>query len=218
VAYTDPITIAPGDTGHAADWNTYLRDNVRALGPALGAYQRGTTDLECWYPCGAQTGKDLTGGSFSSDNIYVIPFWPVRGATIDRIGVNVSASGTRKTRMGLYTTTSTTNIYPETLLVDSGEVTYSSASIVSATISAAVGSNFMLWAAVIVDGGTGTAFCIDTGAVSNLFPVVGWPSTGGAAGGGYLITAQAFGALPATFPSSATRSTGRPPAVMIRYA
>jgi len=30
VAYTDPITISPGDTGHAADWNTYIRDNLRA--------------------------------------------------------------------------------------------------------------------------------------------------------------------------------------------
>jgi len=30
MGYTDPITLAPGDTGHAADWNTYIRDNFRS--------------------------------------------------------------------------------------------------------------------------------------------------------------------------------------------
>ena len=30
MAYTDPITVNVGDTGHAADWNTYIRDNFRA--------------------------------------------------------------------------------------------------------------------------------------------------------------------------------------------
>jgi hypothetical protein len=31
MAYTDPITVSIGDVGHAADWNTYIRDNFRAL-------------------------------------------------------------------------------------------------------------------------------------------------------------------------------------------
>jgi len=207
-----------GEVVTASQMNTHVRDNDNALGPGLGTYQRGTTDLEAWYPCGAQTGADLVGGTFSTDTLYVIPFWPIRGATIDRIGVDVSTTGTRKTRLGLYGPTSATNIYPESLLVDSGELTYSSAALISATISVAVGSAFLLWAAVVTDGGTGTAFCIPTGSVSTLFPIVGWPSSGGAAGGGYLSTAHTFAALPSTFPSGATRTTSRPPAVFIRYA
>jgi hypothetical protein len=30
MAYTDPITVSIGDVGHAADWNTYIRDNFRS--------------------------------------------------------------------------------------------------------------------------------------------------------------------------------------------
>lgn len=30
MAYTDPITVNVGDTAHAADWNTYIRDNFRS--------------------------------------------------------------------------------------------------------------------------------------------------------------------------------------------
>jgi hypothetical protein len=30
MGYTDPITVNIGDVGHAADWNTYIRDNFRS--------------------------------------------------------------------------------------------------------------------------------------------------------------------------------------------
>jgi hypothetical protein len=220
MAWTDPRTWVTGEVVTASQMNTHIRDNMNALGPALGAYQRGTTDLEAWYPCGARTGADLVGGSFSTDLLYVVPFFPIRGATIDRIGVSVSTTGDLDARAGLYAPKSQTNIYPGSLLAEGGPWTTGSTGMASTTISAAVGSNFILWAAVVVGtGSTGTFHCIPTGNnPSAVFPAVGWPSTGGATGGNYLSTAHTFAALPATYPASAVRTSGRPPAVFIRYA
>jgi len=209
MAYTDPITIAPGDTGHAADWNTYLRDNMRAMSfgrRSVPPMQRGTTDMELWTWLGvvmySETGTSSTtqtANTMRGHTCFIPP-----GATIDRLSFEVTTAVAGNARVGIYAMKSDTNIYPGALLVDGGEFSTGTTGHKIATVSA-VANDGWYW---FVYHGSAAAI-IRTPARSNyMFLGTAIGATPGTTGQGHgLDVSRTYGALPATFPAGAALIT-----------
>jgi hypothetical protein len=223
VAYTDPITISPGDTGHAADWNTYVRDNFTSLGrDAADIKQIGTTPWERWYALGqVATAQPGTYGTIV-DRLLATPFVSPRGGTIDRLGFEVTTGGSAgsKLRVGIYKSTSPTNIYPDALVVDGGEYDTTTTGVKATTVSVALEPDVVYWACFI----GGTAFPTvralpDTAFLSNA--ILGFPSTIGGNRVMAIYDSRAYGALPATFmaaPPDGFDNNSSFPIIAVRYS
>ncbi len=148
--------------------------------------------------------------AYSADILYAGHFYSGRGGLIDRIGlkVTVAGAGGKKARVGIYNITSESNLYPNALLLDSGELAVDAVAVVEAVVSFVIPADQFLWVAYLTNG-TPT---VQGGACR---PVMFWDSN-------YtevlrLQVSQAYGALPATFPAAATMSAGNSPAVGVRY-
>ena len=145
-----------------------------------------------------------------------MPFIAGRGGTIDRIAVNVTtlaASGVM--RCGIYDSTSDTNLYPNALILDSGELSTASTGVKSATVSQALTAGKLYWFVTL----TGTAApTLRALAATDLHSIFNLDNTLGTAPGRYLQVALAYGALPSTFTASASVTTGTVPAVFVRYS
>ncbi len=139
------------------------------------------------------------------NNLRAFPFFVSESITLDRIGVVVSSNAaTAKARIGIYTSTSSTNLYPNALLVDSGELDVATTGLKSATISQALTPGTLYWLACVT--GTvapnlrslGTAQAIPSLGFDNVFvgPGAGW------------IVAFTYGALPDPFTAGGSVLSG----------
>ena len=174
---------------------------------------------EIWYPAGHVQTNTMTTAAIAIDTLYGIPFVSGRGGTLDRIAMNCTTLGAAgsKLRFGIYTAYSDTNLYPDALVVDSGEFASDAApAIKSASINITLTPGKLYWfvclcgtAAPVVRGGQQTSMrCI-----------LGTNNTLGTANNSKISVAQAYGALPANFPNGAAlASTGALPFVYIRYS
>lgn len=138
------------------------------------------------------------------DELACVPFLTTKGHGIDRIAARVVGAygGTGVFRLGIYESTSRTNLYPSALLVDSGELAASSTGVKEATISETLAANTLYWFAWLV--GTEApnlagevpdalpALLGDDGTLSSVRPAHGWR------------VSQSYGALPDPFPDGAT--------------
>ncbi len=144
--------------------------------------------------------------------LYGILFPVPATIVLDRIGIYVSLAGTAgsKFRMGIYDSVSSTDVYPHLLKVDGGEedgtVTTAHKSTISTTLTPGT-----YWLTILA----GTAGpTVDSSGPSGAW--LGYDNTLHAAAQSYLKVAQAYGALPATCPSSGTLFTGILPNIMVR--
>lgn len=173
--------------------------------------------LEIWYVAnGAMTGNFSTGAP-TANVLRAMPFVaPARGGTLDRLGYNITTNVAGNTRIGLYNSTSETNIYPSSLIVDSGTIV-NSAAVKTATIDVPLTPGDLYWIALVGD----VAPTVRIMASSNCSSILGWDNTFGTAGNYGLQVAFAYAALPATFPASATMltvSTTPVPALYYRFS
>ena len=169
----------------------------------------GTSPLERYYFAGQNAPVALITGSGATGTLRAFPFVSPRGGTLDRLAIAVTtgAGAGGVARWGIYTATSTTNVYPSALVVDAGEVDVTSIGVKSQTISVALSSSTLYWFVYIggVSAATirflnangcwpflGYSNAFDSAGVANLNPGVG------------LTVAQAYGALPGTYPAGAT--------------
>lgn len=167
---------------------------------------------------GGCTSNSTAAGAINT--FYALPFYRARGGTIDqlRFVVGTASGAGAKGRMGVYTSTSPTNLYPNALVVDGGEFAVDSTGNKTATVSVVLAPNTLYWFAYVQSVSFSGAMQSIAG--GQLFPILGIPSTFGGDLSVGLTVAQTYGALPDPFPASATvlGSTGFVPALAARFS
>lgn len=186
--------------------------------------QVGTSPIERWYVAN-QIGisAPAASASFSTGNLYAIPFISGRGGTIDRVSVNVTTAGqttqTGEIRLGIYEATSDTNLYPAALIADFGTVNGLTIAIKTLTVSQALNPNRLYWLALTEDCDLlaptyrGTAIA----AQYNLLGIA--PTMPSTSPGSVLSAPFTYAALPNPFPAGASVLTGATvPQIAMRFA
>lgn len=211
-------TQAPGDNSTKIATTAYVEAAVAAGGGGGGGGNSkyphaGTTDLEIWYSPLHAVG-DRTISNFNSANIRAVPFVaPGRGGTLDRIAIEItSIAAANNMRLGLYNSKGSGNIYPDELIVDSGDLSTGSLGQVAHTISEALVAGEVYWLALISSATIGVRALASA---SQDRTILGGLGTGQHS---HLVSAQAFGALPDPFPAGATKTAGTCPSFEIRFS
>lgn len=177
------------------------------------------TSPERYYPAGMIGAATLTTASVTLGTMFAIPFFSVKGNTLDRMLIDVS-SGSSGTlfRVGLYASTSATNLYPGALLVGSAEQSFTSTSgVFNTTVSATLAANTLYWAVFLCDTAVSS---MRTTPISSMCPILGITNAGGnlVPGIGWSVT-QAYGALPDPFTASgAVMNTLVFPMIALRFS
>lgn len=178
--------------------------------------------MECWYALVGITSTFNAMGTVSPavDVLNAIPFMSGRGGTIDRLGFEVTAFGgaNSKARVGIYTNTNDSTLYPKTLVVDGGNFDTSSVGgngVKATTLSQVLQPNTLYWAVYLA----GTAAPQIRGITgTGAWGILGYTSAIGATVYTELTVAQAYGNLPSTFPGSAAVASVTIPMIVVRYS
>lgn len=158
----------------------------------------------------------LTTVTPSQDVIRAVPFIaPARGGTLDRLAIYCTVLGAAShARCGIYTSASDSNFYPTSLVFSTGDLDTSSTGLKQSTFSLALTGGKLYWLAHICDNGTATIRGV-TGTVNSN--ILGLDPTAGTAYTAIFV-AQAYGALPSTFPASASMAGASTVAVFVRFS
>lgn len=192
------------DTSAGALKKTRMRN---AGGSGMLYRQIGTSPLECWYS-NEHTNAAPTTVVPSLATIRAFPLYLESPRTLDRLAFRVSTAGAAGSvgRIAIYKATSVSNLYPDTLVVESTEFDCTSTGMKSYTLSQALEPKTLYWVALTFN----TAAPTIGGAQSySTEDFLGFSSTGLTKNQGLSI-AYAYGAFPATFPASASFYTGTP--------
>lgn len=172
----------------------------------------GTSPVEIWTTMSfLQIGAaPTTNATLTSGTLYAVPFFSGRGGNIDRIAIEVTTVGGAgsKTRFGIYTSTSQSNLYPKSLIVDSGEFDTSATGgtgVKSTNISIELKPNSIYWAVMLCGTAAPT---IRVPGASGAALILGMPSTLATVLNQKISVAQAYAALPSTFPAGGAMSSG----------
>lgn len=165
---------------HIADLDAHTKDRFEVL--RTGEYHFGI-------PFYSTTGQAL-----SANYIYASLFIVARDMTVDRVAVNVSAAGSsgKKAYLGIYNVG--TNLYPGTLLLDAGTVDIDGTGVQAITINQSLPKGIYFVAILPEDG-------VSIKVVYPSSTHLGVSATDLLTYRGNWSLAQAYGALPATFPS-----------------
>lgn len=170
-------------------------------GAFLRARQVGTSPLTVYYTQAVTSAPLTTSTAMSTNFIRAYPFYHGRAGTIDKLGFYVStlaASGVG--RIGLYKATSETNLYPNELVIDSGELSTASTGVKEATISVDLEADQLYWMVFLFGVANPTLRALQSYATPAILGdqnTFGTPVTIG------LYASLAYQALPATFPAGA---------------
>lgn len=189
------VEIATGPTG-----GTGPTGPTGATGPTgpTGPLQLTIQDARYY---ASHTAVNITDNAFSSFANFMVATPIILGTTVTwtRIGANVTTANNPDTaRLGIYTDTAG---FPGTLLLDAGEISLSAAAEVEKTISQSLTANTWYWLAM--------------GMMSEVAKFSGYPGDNFDGLSGYALGfddgfgsikngvsgAQAYGALPASFPA-----------------
>lgn len=143
-----------------------------------------------------------TGTAVVPDQLYGIPFFVTpECATVDRIGVNLSARTTiTLARLGIYL--AGTDAKPGSLLLDAGEIDCSGTGDKEITINQTLPVGQWVFLAVVTNG-TGSMITYASPTASML----GWASVSGTAKRVAHNRVFVYAALPATFAATSTSSS-----------
>lgn len=186
--------------------------------------QVGTSPFERYYFAGMQSEVQLATVSGATGTLRAMPFVAPRGGTIDRlaVGVTTGAGAGGVARWGVYQATSITNLYPDALLVDAGEVDVTGIGTKAQTINLTLQSGVLYWFVYLGGVSAATIRAVNT---AGTWPIFGYSNAFASAGaanidpGVALTVAQAYGTLPDPFPAGATIITAAAiPAVGCRFS
>ena len=152
--------------------------------------------LDRYYAAAHYVGAPGTFGLTS--NMFAMPFVTNRTITLDRIGVVVTTPGAGNVRLGIYDSVSDTDLTPNALVLDAGNVDVSVAQMNLATINQTLLPNILYWFVVA----PAVAVTVRSLAPASVIPILGHSivfSTN-SPGAGWLSSGS-FPTLPATFPS-----------------
>ena len=194
---------------------------------AVGATASGkySSASEHWYPILAMTKVVNSTASISSSSRFAWPFIWAHSRTIDRFGIHGVLQAGGLARIGIYTNLSDTTLYPDALVVDSGDIDCSIASgNRKATVSVTLSANTVYWLVFrtnsLMTFGTYTASS-STNAFADWLGFVnvagGEPSFNATSVFGFADT-LAYAALPSTFPSGASVYSGNVPLILARFS
>lgn len=217
----DAITYDNGSSGLAATDVQAAIDEIAGAAAAsdISSYRHaGGSSIETWYWGNVIACTDGPGSkAITADTLYAVPFIaPSRGGTLDRIAVDVSVTGGGgvNMRLGIYNNTSNSNLYPSTLLLDAGAFT-TSLGVHALTISQALTAGSLYWLALQSDGAPSVVGMNEASASHILGASSALTATVMAT---YLTVADAYGALPGTFPASGAHATGTFPGIAVRFS
>lgn len=178
--------------------------------------QAGTTPLEMWYVANTGNATAMTTGSPSAGVLRALPFVaPARGGTLDRLAFNITTPVAGNARIGLYSNTSDSVIYPSTLLFDSGDIGTGTGGFIAATCSVTLAPGAMYWV-VHIGSVAATLRCL---AVAGVSPLLGMPTGLGTAHNAGISATMTYGTLPSTFPSGGGTFSAVPiPALAVRFS
>lgn len=163
---------------------------------------------------GAQTTQSIA----SANSLRAFPFFVPKTAKFDRIAIRVTTAGTGTTpraRLGIYDDNS--NVFPNKLVLDAGEVNVSTTGVKELTIDVTLQTGKLYWLVLI--GQDTTSLVVAATAIGDVFPIVGYESDlSGTPLSGWAVT-QTYGALPATYPTGSPISwTLSVPLIALRKA
>ena len=147
---------------------------------------------------------------FSVNDTILIPFPVGRAATFNAIGVHTSAAGTATAvaRLGIWTDNG--SAYPDALVLDAGTVAVDTAAADKEIAISQLLAPGLYWLSCSLQVATPPAMYAFAGGNGGGPPHVGFPTIVGIATSttGLRKASGPTGALPATFPSGATTTTG----------
>ena len=175
----------------------------------LNGYRQAGTTVDVYYPGGNITGGFLTYYT-AKDLIHCVSFIVPNTITLDEIAVWLQTNGAagKKCRLAIYDSPSQTDIFPDQLIVDSGEIAIDSgaAGYKTAAINVTLTGGKNYWLCYVSNDNVGTL-----GGTNQTFmsPIFGMSKTSFAEKFG-LITTFTYGAFPSTYPGTASDLSGGP--------
>jgi len=159
------------------------------------------------------SGNMVTGAIGNS--LLAAPFVSGKGGRIDRIAFEVTTTSVGNfARVGIYSSKTDEDLYPDKLVVDGGEFDCSSLGIKSTTIDVELVANKVYWA-VYLSSAVAIGYRRPGGGNSNVI-LDSLGSLGGSLGLA-IRSSLTYQALPTTFPAGGTVSSGLP-GVFFRFA
>lgn len=176
----------------------------------------GGSGLEMWYIANCVNALALTTGAATANVLRALPFVaPARGGTLDRLAFNVTTLLAGNARIGLYKNVSESNLYPQTLLFDSGDISTATAGVKTASLAQDLEPGALYWVA-IVGSAAATMRALAVGGCSHILGTTNALGTAPTVG---ISVAHAYGALPATFTGGGAAITAVPiPALAYRFS
>lgn len=161
----------------------------------------GTTPFEVWYMAGGMNAvAPLTGGR-PIDELQATPFLSGRGGKLDTIAIEVTTLAALGVgRIGVYSSVSNDNFYPDALLADSGEFSTATTGVKSATVNVELEPNRIYWLAVVFGVAAPVLRVPASNAMANP---LGHPATLGGNTSRRMVSGYAYAAFPSTFPAFA---------------
>ena len=170
---------------------------------------------ESWYAAGQQAAAATTTLTVTAGRMYAMPFYASRQQVLDRLAFNVTTqSSSQNARIGIYSTSGGISLYPTSLVYDSGSISTQGTGVKNNTAISITLTPGLYWFVLLCSSTPGVASYAATSGV----PIFGLSNTLSGSPQVGLYVAQAFGALPATFPSGATMQTSTFPAVFGRFS
>ncbi|HET6373004.1 MAG TPA: hypothetical protein VFG76_06840 [Candidatus Polarisedimenticolia bacterium] len=183
----------------------------------------GTTPVERWYVAGSISGIAIGNAAIAENVIYAAPLTSERGGRIDQLAVSLNTactviSATGKARIGIYTSTSDTNLYPDALVVDAGEVSFLTNGVKTLAVNVLLSPSKLYWVVMNEDCDNADPSMRVLGATASA-PILGVSTAfaGGNSGNGWSVN-MGYAPLPATFPAGGTVSINNLPAIAVRYS
>src|SRR4030042_2631435 len=181
----------------------------------------GASPFEVWWIAGnIRNYLASVATTVATNYLTAIPFIsPVRGRTVDRLGVDVEYAYGGYVRIGIYTNESSSKAYPYSLLVDSGQIDLGYAGVQSATISQVLSPGTIYWMVTFFASPTSSYIYVLN--PFSILPILGTSPVSGRHYVGYNGP-YTYGALPASFPTSSIYMYGTnydiTPAVGMRFS
>jgi hypothetical protein len=167
-----------------------------------------------YYPASAITATALGTTVATANAIRALPFVSPQAITVDRLACQITAGASGNLRLGIYADDG--NVYPGTLLVDSGNISTSSTGVVTATVSQALAASTLYW---FVFFSSTASIQVRALAASQMTPIVGFVASGFSFPSVGWSASLAFAALPTPYPAAAsTIDSGPVETVFIRAA
>lgn len=169
---------------------------------------------------GAQIHNDGGGtGSPPVDTMRAVPFYSGSVALpldVIRFDITSLAAAGGVARIGIYSSVGELDIYPDALVVDSGEIeTDAIGGVRDTSIDVTLAKDQLYWFVYLAGTAAATIRMINPDA---SVMILGYDNDGGSQGHHAIEVAQTYGALPATFPAGATgqNAIADGPNIMVR--